>query len=191
MMCPYLWHGGIFLRPWDYVRLEVPPLLVYHSLYCLLLSTCHHSNTTLDSSLPWRFSPWGLKNEHLGVISLFPGGTQRRLGNLEGLLDNPLKVQVSPCLTLPSHPWVRLREIRQSCQTCLTNFENVWWGAPGSSDKISSKVIIFTSHFQCKMTDENPKCLMKNTSFVRQNEQRGAKSFREPWWIQRKCMVHR
>ena len=48
---------------------------------------------------------------------------------------------------------------------------------------MSSKEIIFASHFQCKMTDENPKCLMKNPSFVRQNDQWGAKSFREPcYW---------
>ena len=74
----------------------------------------------------------------------------------------------------------RLHEIRQSRQTCLTNFENVWRGAPGSSDKMSSKVIIFAGHFQCKMTDENPKCLTKTPSFVRQNDRRMSKSFREP-----------
>ncbi len=74
----------------------------------------------------------------------------------------------------------RLHEIRWSRQTCLTNFENVWRGASGSSDKKSSKVIIFAVHFQCKMTDENPKCLTKNPSFVRQNDQPGVKSFREP-----------
>ncbi len=75
----------------------------------------------------------------------------------------------------------RLREIRQSRQTCLTNFENVRRGASGPSDKMSSKIIIFAGHFQCKMTDENQKCLTKNPRFVRQNDQRGTKSFREPW----------
>ena len=75
----------------------------------------------------------------------------------------------------------RLREICRSHQTCLTNFENVWRGAPGSSDKMSSKVITFAGNFRCKMTDENPKCLTKNPSFVRQNDQRGPKSFRKSW----------
>ena len=69
----------------------------------------------------------------------------------------------------------RLCEIRRSRQTCLTHFENVSPGTPGLSDKMSTKVIIFAGHFQCKMTDENPKCLTKNPSFVRQNDQRGAK----------------
>ena len=39
----------------------------------------------------------------------------------------------------------------------------------------------FAGHFQCKMTDETPKCLTKKPSFVRQSDHQGAKSFREPW----------
>ena len=47
------------------------------------------------------------------------------------------------CVPLPLglRAWMfkaRLPEIRQTCQTCLTNFENVWRQAPGSSDRMSS-----------------------------------------------------
>ncbi len=45
---------------------------------------------------------------------------------------------------------------------------------------LSSKVIMRVSHFQCKMTDENQNCLTKDPSFIRQNDQWGSKSFREP-----------
>ncbi len=47
--------------------------------------------------------------------------------------------------------------------------------------KWPAKKIIFAGHFQCKMTDENLKCLTKNPNFVRHNVQWVAKSFREAW----------
>ena len=76
----------------------------------------------------------------------------------------------------------RLREIRRSRQTCRTNFENVWRGAPVSSDKMSSKVSYLPAIYIVKWLTKTQNVWWRTPASSDKMTNEGQKVFANPAW---------